>query len=153
MPAMIAHSNSITTMPSRKPAIGEAIIGTNTVHNRPLFPAQLPMVSDQISVSQSLCAAARPAPHRPPIKACDEDDGRPFHQVIRFQMMPPSNAHKITCGVTSTTLVLSSPEAMVSATAVPVSAPIRFMPAASITAQPGDNTLVATIVAMELAVS
>lgn len=42
---------------------------------------------------------------------------------------------------------------MVSATAVPVSAPIRFMPAASITAQPGESTLVATTVAMELAVS
>ena len=67
--------------------------------------------------------------------------------------MPPSSAHRITCGVTSTTLVLSRPLAMVSATAVPVSAPIRFMPAASITAQPGESTLVATTVAMELAVS
>ena len=42
---------------------------------------------------------------------------------------------------------------MVAATAVPVSAPIRFITAARITAQPGASTLVATTVAMELAVS
>ena len=152
-PAIRPHSSTITTMPSRKPAIGEVIIGTNTFHSRPLFCAQLPRRSDQISASQLLWAAARPAPQRPPISACEDEDGRPFHQVIRFQMMPPSRAHRITCGVTSTTLVLSRPEAMVSATAVPVSAPMRFMKAASITAQPGESTLVATTVAMELAVS
>lgn len=45
------------------------------------------------------------------------------------------------------------PLAMVTATAVPESAPTRFMNAASITAWPGDSTLVATTVAIELAVS
>src|SRR5690606_12398563 len=45
------------------------------------------------------------------------------------------------------------PDAMVLATAVPASAPIRFMPAARPTACIGDSTLVATTVAIEFAVS
>src|SRR5690606_2859523 len=49
--------------------------------------------------------------------------------------------------------VSTRPEEMVLATAVPMNAPIRFMVAARITAWPGDSTLVATTVAMELAVS
>ena len=52
-----------------------------------------------------------------------------------------------------TTSVSISPLAMVFATAVPANAPTRFMLAASITACPGDSTLVATTVAIELAVS
>ena len=30
-------------------------------------------------------ALATPAPTKPPTKACDDDDGIPNHQVIRFQ--------------------------------------------------------------------
>jgi len=103
--------------------------------------------------SKSLDAAASAAPTRPPISACDDDDGRPRHHVIRFQMMPPSSAHRISCEPTSTTPTSIRPDAMVLATAVPASAPIRFMPAASPTACIGDSTLVATTVAMEFAVS
>ena len=44
-------------------------------------------------------------------------------------------------------------EAIVVATAVPMKAPPRLVTAASMTAWRGDNTLVATTVAMELAVS
>src|SRR5690606_37939411 len=151
--AMIAHSSSITTTPSAKPAAGEVIIGSTTFHSRPPFSFQLPTGSDQISAVQSLCAAETAAPHRPPISACDDDDGSPFHQVIRFQMMPPPSAHRITCEVTATTSVSTRPDAIVIATAVPVSAPTRFITAAMITACPGVSTLVATTVAMELAVS
>ena len=139
--------------PRRKPATGEVTIGSMTFHKRPWFLVQSPTVCDQISACQSLSAAASAAPHRPPISACDEDDGRPRHQVIRFQTIPPSSAHRITCEVTSTTPVSTRPEAMVLATAVPQKAPIRLVLAASTTAWPGDSTLVATTVAIELAVS
>src|SRR5699024_3109102 len=64
-----------------------------------------------------------------------------------------SSAHRISCAPTSTTPMSISPEAIVLATAVPTSAPMRFMLAASATACAGDSTLVATTVAMELAVS
>src|SRR5690606_40137327 len=87
------------------------------------------------------------------IRACEDEDGRPSHQVIRFQLMPPSSAHNSTCAVTLTTSVSTNPEAMVFATAVPMNAPIRFIVAARITAEPGDSTLVATTVAVDLAVS
>src|SRR5690606_31655623 len=109
--------------------------------------------SDQMIAAQWLDAAASAAPIRPPISACDEDDGRPSHQVIRFQTMPPTSAHRINWAPTSTTPMSISPDAMVLATAVPTSAPTRFMLAASATAWAGDSTLVATTVAIELAVS
>src|SRR5690606_16106013 len=103
--------------------------------------------------SQLLLVAASAAPISPPINACEDEDGSPNHQVIRFQVMPPSSAHRISCEPTSTTPASISPEAMVLATAVPASAPIRFMLAARPTACIGESTLVATTVAMEFAVS
>src|SRR5690606_39557104 len=71
--------------------------------------------------SQLLDVAASAAPIRPPISACEDDDGRPNHQVIRFQVMPPSRAHRISCEPTSTTPASIRPEAIVFATAVPAS--------------------------------
>lgn len=41
---------------------------------------------------------AKPAPTRPPIKACDELEGMPKIQVTIFQTMAPINAAKMTCG-------------------------------------------------------
>src|SRR5207344_1921743 len=67
--------------------------------------------------------------------------------------MAPSKAQMMICEVISTTPVSISPDAMVLATAVPHNAPIRLVAAASNTACIGVNTLVATTVAMELAVS
>src|SRR5690606_34244136 len=103
--------------------------------------------------SQLLDVAASAAPIRPPISACEDEDGRPNHQVIRFQVMPPSSAHRISCEPTSITPASISPDAMVLATAVPASAPMRFIEAASPTACIGESTLVATTVAIELAES
>src|SRR5690606_9491497 len=103
--------------------------------------------------SQLLLVAASAAPISPPINACEDEDGSPNHQVIRFQVMPPSSAHRISCEPTSITPASIRPEAMVLATAVPASAPIRFMLAARPTACIGESTLVATTVAIELAVS
>src|SRR5687768_3190618 len=152
-PEMIAHSSTMISTPRVKPAIGELIIGMKTFHSRPLFLVHSPTDSDQIRASQLLCAAANAAPHNPPISACEDEDGNPRHQVNRFQTMAPPSAHRITCEVTLTTSVSINPEAIVLATAVPQKAPIRFITAARITACPGDNTLVATTVAIELAVS
>lgn len=33
------------------------------------------------------------APISPPTSACDDDEGMPFHQVTRFQVMAPSSPH------------------------------------------------------------
>ena len=40
-----------------------------------------------------------PAPIRPPTSACDELDGRPYHQVMRFQAMAPPSAPNSTASV------------------------------------------------------
>ena len=35
-------------------------------------------------------AEASAAPTRPPISACEDDDGRPKYQVVRFQVIAPT---------------------------------------------------------------
>jgi hypothetical protein len=44
------------------------------------------------SVTAATPAAAIPAPAMPPIRACDEEVGRPMYQVIRFQPIAPTRA-------------------------------------------------------------
>src|SRR5690606_33659 len=152
--AIIRYNRLRMSTPSVKPAMGDRIIGTTTFHSRPLLVAQLPSPScDQIKASQSLCAAASAAPQSAPINACEDDDGRPRHHVIRFQMMAPHSALISTCEVTLTTLTSTRPDAMVLATAVPMKAPIRLVVAASMIAFPGVRTLVAITAAMEFAAS
>src|SRR5688572_33013844 len=124
--AMIRYSSPRISTPSRKPKNGEVTIGRKTFHSRPLFEAQpSPPAFDQISAPQLLCAAESAAPHRPPISAWDDEDGKPRHQVIRFQTIAPSSAQISTCEVTTTTSVSISPEEIVLATAVPRKAPTR----------------------------
>lgn len=43
-------------------------------------------------------ALAMPAPSNPPISACELLDGIPSAHVIKFQMMAPISAAKITWG-------------------------------------------------------
>ena len=45
------------------------------------------------------CAIAAPA--NPPINVCEEEDGIPFHQVIKFQVIAPINPEIITGSVTN----------------------------------------------------
>ncbi len=42
--------------------------------------------------SDTVPALATAAPASPPISACDEDEGMPYHQVIRFQLIAPTRA-------------------------------------------------------------
>ena len=66
-----------------KPTIGESTIGMST------FSTMLPHCTTPP-------AANRVAPTRPPNSACDDDDGRPKYQVIRFQAIAPSTPAKTT---------------------------------------------------------
>src|SRR4051794_34578604 len=97
-------------------------------------------------------ARAMPAPARPPIKACDEELGNPSHQVIRFQVMAPMSAARITYA--EACLGSMMPLAIALATAVPKkNAAAKLKNAAQTTASLGDKTLVDTTVAMLLAAS
>src|SRR5690554_7290862 len=97
MPAMMANSRPIIAKPIRKPITGEVIIGTTTFHNRPAPFHHGCADSDQMMAFQSVPAAPSAAPHRPPIRACELEEGSPKYQVIRFQMMPPDSAQISTC--------------------------------------------------------
>src|SRR6185312_13562932 len=130
---------------------GEYTIGRITLGMTPV-PVNQPPAS-QLTASMWLPETASAAPIKPPIKAWLELDGRPRRQVTRFQMMAEESAQMMSCGPMSTTPAFSRPEAIVAATAVPISAPNRLVTAASNTAWPGESTLVATTVAIELAVS
>ena len=91
------------------------------------------------------------APISPPNRACDDEDGRPTSQVIRFHRMAPTNPAKTMVGVTSASLTI--PPEMVFATSVDRNAPATFSTAAMITATLGLSAPVATEVAMAFALS
>ena len=47
-------------------------------------------------ISESKPDLATAAPTRPPISACDDEDGMPYYQVITFQAMAPTSAPNTT---------------------------------------------------------
>ena len=120
--------------PITKPRKGETIIGTITLGSTPLPSHQCAPPCHQMIEWTLPSDAASAAPQRPPTRAWLELDGRPSHQVMRFQMVAPSSALISRCEPTSTTPVSIRPEAMVAATAVPQRAPARLVTAASRTA-------------------
>ena len=122
-----------------KPMDGEATRGTSTFCTR----------ADHRKASRPAWATTAPA--RAPTSACDDDEGMPNHQVMRFQSEAPRSAARTTAWVTLE--VSAKPEAMVLATAVPVTAPPKFNAAASSTAVRMGRTPVDTTVAMALAAS
>src|SRR5262245_46681606 len=105
--------------PRIRPAIGEVTIGTITFHRSPLPSQKCSLLgSDQMMTCQLPLEAARAEPQRPPMRAWLELEGRPNHQVIRFQMIAPRRAQIITCELMATSLESTRPEEMVLATAV-----------------------------------
>src|SRR5581483_5856677 len=121
--------------PRTKPRSGERSIGTMTFHSRPAPLYQCSWLGcDQMMTCQLLWEAARAAPQSAPISAWLELDGRPNHQVSRFQAIAPSNVQMMMSDVMATILASTRPLVMVLATAVPHMAPKRLVNAASMTA-------------------
>ena len=110
------------------------------------------MTLSRIPIHCTEWAAARAAPTRPPMSACDDDEGSPNHQVIRFQVMAPISAAK-TIETVAALGVSMIPAPTVLATLVEISAPTRFITAARASATRGVSALVETATAMELAAS
>src|SRR3954470_4655060 len=96
-------------------------------------------------------AEARAAPQRPPMSAWLELEGKPIHQVKRFQTMAPSSAHITVFKVMKWLSTKSLP--IVLATAVKARAPRRLKTVARAMAWRGVMTRVETLVAMAFAVS
>src|SRR6058998_1941673 len=76
-------------------------------------------------------AAARAAPTSPPISACEDDDGSPKYQVIRFQAIAPMRAANTTWRPAVPVGGSMIPPPTVAATLVEITAPTRFITAAS----------------------
>ena len=132
----------MSSTPPTSPAIGDVIIGSTTFGQRPV---------DHRRTAQFPPEPASVAPHRPPIRAWDELDGSPSHQVRRPHAIAERRAHKRTGIVTAAGS--TRPLVIVAATAVPESAPTRFQRDAQATARRGESTLVDTTVAIAFAVS
>ena len=92
------------------------------------------------------------APIMPPIRACDELEGMPTHQVRRFQMIAPTRPAMMIISLTKVGEMTMSPP-IVLATPVEIMAPRKLRIAVPTMATPGRMARVDTQVAMALAVS
>ena len=107
-----------------------------------------------LSTTPSHCtspAEARAAPTSPPMSACEDDDGSPNHQVVRFHPMAPSSAASTTVRPATPCGGSMIPLPTVVATAVPRNAPTRLSMAAITRAVRGASARVDTEVAMAFA--
>src|SRR5687768_15703400 len=76
-------TSTIISEPRRKPRVGEMKMKI-TVFQMP------------VATSAPAPAFAMTAPQMPPISACEELLGMPYHQVITFQVMAPTRAPNTT---------------------------------------------------------
>ncbi|CAB4344120.1 unannotated protein [freshwater metagenome] len=105
--------------------------------------------------------AAIPAPMRPPMMACDEDEGSPRAHVRKFQKIAPKSAANVTFkpigidpAATAGRLSIATVLEMVLATAVPImNAGKKLNMAERMTALRGVSDLVAITVDVALAAS
>src|SRR5450830_718459 len=97
-------------------------------------------------------AFTRAAPANPPMRACEEEDGRAHHHVARFHTIAPTSAAKMRGGSTTAGFTMSL--LIVLATRVSrENAATKLKKAAHATAFFGVRTRVPTTVAMEFAAS
>jgi hypothetical protein len=108
------------------------------------------MTPDMITELQPAPATA--APTNPPVRVCEELEGRPNHQVRRFQRIAATKAEAITVRLTTSGLITLLP--IVWATfRGKIRNAIKLKNAAMPTAAIGERTLVETTVAIEFAES
>src|SRR5262249_5254214 len=119
--------------------IGAITAGISTLPTRPS------------AITASNPAAATAEPTTPPISACEELDGSPKDQVIRFQAIAPIKPAKTTVGVTTAESTTSL--ATVAATEIEMKAPAKLSSEASPIATCGRAAPVEIDVATTLAVS
>jgi hypothetical protein len=92
------------------------------------------------------------APAKPPIRVCEDEEGIPYHHVIRFQVMAAIKPDRITGKVMNSDFTVF---AIVLATAwsLKIKKAAKLKNAAHATAWKGVSTFVETTVAIEFAAS
>src|ERR1017187_2129615 len=93
-------SSAMSPNPTMMPQAGERNIGPTTLGHSPSVVWVAGFQTDHLITDQSLAAVAKVAPQSPPINAWLELDGRPSHQVKRFQAIAASNAASSVVAVT-----------------------------------------------------
>src|SRR5664280_2193969 len=102
---------------------------------------------------RTVLLAARDAPTMPPNNRCEDDDGRPFHQVSRFHAVAPMRAEPTMIRPTMPDCGSMMPLPTVSATLVPMKAPKRLKTAAITRATRGVSDRAETEVAIAIALA
>ena len=125
-------------------------------------PRTMPSTGDTtmkiaILTTPDVCTTARPpfeipAPSSPPTSACEELDGMPYHQVMRFQAMAPPSAPTMTASSTIFGSMMPLPTVWATCSGKTTKA-MKLKKAAHATARFGVSTRVDTIVAIEFAAS
>ena len=87
------------------------------------------------------------------MRACEDDEGSPKYQVIRFQVIAPISAANTISRPPLPSGGSMIPAPTVLATSVDIRAPTKFITAASARATRGVSALVETATAMALAAS
>ncbi len=108
-------------MTIERPPAAKATIGATSAGIRTLLTMPSPSTAPDPT-------AARTDPTTPPMSACEELDGRPKYQVIRFQAIAPTRPAKTIVGVIAPASTTS--EAIVAATASEMKAPTKLRIAA-----------------------
>src|SRR3954447_13078301 len=131
-------------MPIAAPATRKARIGATTAGIRTLPTSP----SARIALKPT---AATAEPTTPPISACEELEGNPKYQVIRFQAIAPIRPAKTIVGVITSASTTSL--ATVAATLIEMKAPTKLSSEANPIATEGRAAPVEIEVATTLAVS
>ncbi len=111
-----------------------------------------------MTVQCTVAPEATPTPMSAPIRACEDEDGSPFHHVMRFQTIAPITAARTmtrpwTGSIPASEVRSMIPEPMVLATSTPSIAPSRLNAAAISRARRGVSARVETDVAIAFAAS
>ncbi len=130
--------------PRVNPTSGEATIGMMTFSTMPDHMTLPPTPKS---------TAASVDPTRPPKSACDEEDGIPKYQVIKFQAIAPRTPASTTPRLARPVGRLTRPLPTVVATLPPRWAPMKLPAAAIGSATRGVSARVDTDVAIALAAS
>src|SRR5216684_6186430 len=126
-----------STIESTKPTSGDSTIAAPVLITPGQTTAEIP-------------ALTQPAPNSPPTSACEDDDGMPRPQVIRFQTIAPVSAPNTTRGSTMAASMMPVPS--VCATCRPKNRKaMKLKNEAQATAYCGFSTRVETMVAIEFA--
>src|SRR3954452_11043009 len=150
-PAVILKTSQVPRAATKPATNGDATAGMMTEE---MTPSHLTPPTPSAAMSD---------PIRPPNSACEEDEGSPSSQVIRFQRIPPTRPAKMIVRVgTPMSAGIGAPLASwmlmillltVRATSMLRNAPTRFRTAERVTAVLGLRAPVAMEVAIALAVS